>query len=537
MGAAFGSDVIQDDARQHVFWMQRLVNPSLLRDDLYADYFASQAPPGYVMIFRLLLPFTDLVTASKLLPPFLGLMAAGFTYMLTVRLYPSGPAAFLTTILGSWYVWQYDDLATGSPRAFLLPLTAMLLYALVAGWRWWLVAGVVALEAVLYPSAAALGVVLVGARLVILDGWPPRLARDRRTWLAAVGSGVVALVLLAPTLFGGSEFGPAVTAQAARTMPEFGPNGRTAFFSTDAYQFWVVSYRSGFDLRVSDRLFPNVPIFFGLLGLACLLPLAALVERRGIGQTVGPSLTPAAVLAGQVIAASLLLFLAAHLLLFKLYLPARFVAWTAPLVLSIAAGVGVAALLTWLATCLKRSRPGLHVGAAVLVLAGGLAMYPASFDGNFVTDRTPGITAYLRALPPDTVVVGAPVEADSVPAFSGLRVMTNREYALAYHTGFYGQVQERTRAAIDAYYAESPQQLAEVTAKYGVGVYLVNRAAFDPARAADAWAGSFEPYTSMVLERVQRGRRFALLDQVRRCGVLTEGDVTVVSAGCIVASR
>ena len=82
-----------------------------------------------------------------------------------------------------------------------------------------------------------------------------------------------------------------------------------------------------------------------------------------------------------------------------------------------------------------------------LLLAGGLALYPAAFDGNFVPDRSPGITAYLRTLPPDTLVVGAPVEADSVPAFSGRNVLTNREYALAYHPGYYQHVEVRTRAS------------------------------------------------------------------------------------------
>ena len=106
MGAAFDPGVIQDDARQHVFWMQRLVDPSLLRDDLFADYFASQAPAGYVAIFRAMLPFTDLVTASKLLPPVLGFLASLFTFLTVARVYPSGPAAFLVTVLGSWYVWQ-----------------------------------------------------------------------------------------------------------------------------------------------------------------------------------------------------------------------------------------------------------------------------------------------------------------------------------------------------------------------------------------------------------------------------------------------
>ena len=523
--------VVQDDARQHVFWMQRLVDPTLLRDDLYADYFASQAPPGYVLLFRALLLVADPLTASKLLPPILGLVAALFTFLLVERLYPSGPAAFLATVLGSWYVWQYDDLPTGSPRAFLLPLTVLLLYGLAAGWRWWAIVGVVAAEALVYPSAAALGVALVGARLVCLDRWPPRPSTDRAAWATAVACAVVCVALLAPTVFGSSPFGPTVDARTALEMPEFGPGGRNAFFTPDPYEYWVVSYRSGFDLRVTDALVPGLPIFYGLLALASLLPVAAAARRWRPG---GPRLGPVAAMSVQIIVASLALFLAAHALLFRLYLPARFVAWTVPLALSICAGVGIAALLQSTLGSLGRGRA---VTAVVLLLAGGLALYPARFDGNFVTDRTPEITAYLRTLPPDALVVGAPVEADSVPAFSGRRVLVNREYALAYHLGFYRQVEQRASDAIAAYYAESPRELQELASRYGLTVFLVNRAAFEPATAADAWAGSFAPYTAEVVRRVEGGRRFALEDAARRCGALTEQDVTVVPAACLATLR
>lgn len=539
MAPALDAGVIQDDARQHVFWMQRLIDPSILRNDLFADYFASQAPPGYVLLYRVLLLLVDPQTASKLLPPVLGLAAAAFTFLLAARLYPSQPAAFLASVIGSWYVWQYDDLATGSPRAFLLPLTTILLYGLVAGWRWWLLVGVVALQAALYPSAAALGVVLVWVRLVRLDRWPPRLSLDRQAWLGAIGAGIAALLLLAPAVLGGSEFGPTVTAAVAREMPEFGPNGRNAFFVPDAYEYWIVSYRSGFDLRVSDPVTGGIPIFYELLALAMLLPAAALVRRgwpAGMAGQTAP-LAPVALLVIQVITASMALFLAAHLLLFRLYLPARFVAWSVPLGLSLAAGVGLAALLTSIARRVAGNRAELLVGATSVLLACGLAVYPARYDGNFVRDRMPAVTEYLNSLPVDSLVVGVPTETDSVPAFSGRRVLTNREYALAYHLGYYAQVKERTLAVINAYYSDSPRALTDLADRYGVDVFLVNRAAFAPETVADAWAGSFAPYSSLASERVARGRQFALLELVRRCGVVTDGDVTAIPVACIAAQR
>lgn len=39
---AFSSEyVVQDDARQHVFWMQRFLEPELLPNDFIANYFQS----------------------------------------------------------------------------------------------------------------------------------------------------------------------------------------------------------------------------------------------------------------------------------------------------------------------------------------------------------------------------------------------------------------------------------------------------------------------------------------------------------------
>lgn len=526
MAPALDPSVVQDDARQHVFWMQRLVDPTLLPDDLFADYFQSQSPPGYSLLFRLLLLAVDPLLASKLVPLALGILATVFTFLLVQRVYPSPAAPFLVTAINGWYVWQYDDLATGTPRAFLLLLTALLLYALVAGWRWWVVALIVAAEAATYPSAAALGVVLVGLRLVSVDRWRPSWRRDRGTWLAAIVSGMAALVLLLPQVLGTSSYGPTVDAATARQMPEFGPRGRNAFFLDSPYETFVVSYRGGFDFRVSDTLFPGVPIFYELAGLALVLLAAALaLGRRGDD----PPLGPAFALAAQVVGASLLLFLAAHLLLFKLYLPARFVAWTVPLALSLLAGVGVSALLARL--------PSRVATVATALLAVGLALYPARFDGNFVRDQTPEVSAYLREQPADTLILAVPVEADSIPAFTGRRVLTNREYALAYQLGFYGQVQQRTRDAIDAYYADTPAAIVEIARRYGVSIILVNRAAFDPATAVDAWAGNFEPYTGLVQERLAGGRGFALLDATRRCGVLTERAVTVITVGCLATLR
>ena len=68
-----GPYVVQDDARQHVFWMQRWLHPDRFPNDLMADYFQSVAPWGYQGLYRLgSILGLDPMVFNKLLPIGLG---------------------------------------------------------------------------------------------------------------------------------------------------------------------------------------------------------------------------------------------------------------------------------------------------------------------------------------------------------------------------------------------------------------------------------------------------------------------------------
>jgi hypothetical protein len=115
-------EIVQDDARLHVFWTARLRDPELFPNDLIADYFQAVAPPGYTALYWLLSQFLDPLEASKLLlPPLLGLLTALFAFLLARRLHPSPVGAFLAASLLSWWLWQTPDLVSATPRAFWPP--------------------------------------------------------------------------------------------------------------------------------------------------------------------------------------------------------------------------------------------------------------------------------------------------------------------------------------------------------------------------------------------------------------------------------
>ncbi len=525
MGPALGPDVIQDDARQHVFWMYRFHDPELFPHDLIADYFQSVAPPAYTAVYWTLSWVADPIVATKLLPPVLGCVTALFVFLLVRGVHASPAPAFLATVLLSWYVWQYDDLSSASPRAFLLPGLAALLWALATG-RLVLCVVLNGLAALLYPVGGALGVGVVAARLVRFGPSWPALDRDRAAWLAFLASATIVAALLLPSQVAGSSFGPTVSARQAQGMPEFGESGRNAFFIEGGYRYWLDSYRSGLDLRVVDAQFPRIPLLFEYAALAALLPLLALARPRWRD----PSwLAAPRTVTLQLLLASLSLFFLAHLLLFRLYLPARYVQWSSPLLLSIWAGLGLGIALERASSRFASGRVWpLAVGVAV-----ALALYPAHYDGNFVRDEHPAITAFLRAQPREILVAAAAVEADSVPAFTGRRVLVAREYALAYQLGYYAEIRRRIQDLIDAYYADSPRRLVDFVARYGVDVVLVNRAAFDPTTFTDAWTAEFEPFTSTISSRLRRSGRFALLELAHQCAAVDDGRVAAVTADCL----
>ena len=534
--------VVQDDAREHVYWMARFRNPELFRADLIADYFQALDPPGYSALYWLLSRVADPLQVSKLLPPALGLLTALFTFLLARRLHPAPTGAFLASVLLSWFLWQVDDLASATPRAFLALFIAAQLWAL-ASRRLALGVGLVGLSGLFYPAAAAVGMGLLGVRVVRWRGWRPGLSRERSVWLALAAAAILVVAAQLPTQLAGARFGKVVSAGEAMTMPEFGPDGRNAYFGRSWYGYWLDSGRSGLDLRVADHQPATISIQLGCLLLAALLPMLARSRRWSAAARLGGQV----MILPQLLLASFALFFVAHQVLFHLHYPNRFVRASLPLVVAVAAGLSLGILIEAISARVAArlgprlrsgagSRTALAVGLA-LVIGTALIVAPAESQGNFRHDRYPLMSEYLRSLPEDTLVAGAPGDLDSVPTFAQRRVLASHESALAFHQGYYGEIRRRINDLIEAYYAESPDEVAQFARRYGVGVFLVNRTAFGQRTFPFAWTGlsngRWEPYTSAVSRKLQSSDHFALQSVIRPCAAVEDRELVAIPTECL----
>ena len=81
--------VVQDDARQHVFWMLRFLDPNLFPNDLIANYFQSVAPAGYSSLYHLLASIgINPLLFNKILPSIMALITTGYCFGICLQILP-----------------------------------------------------------------------------------------------------------------------------------------------------------------------------------------------------------------------------------------------------------------------------------------------------------------------------------------------------------------------------------------------------------------------------------------------------------------
>ena len=524
--------VVQDDVRQHAFWVPRLHDPALFRDDPIADYYAAQAPPGFAAVYYVLTLAMDAPTASKLLPLDLTVLLAVGGFALGRALFGRSDAAALGSILLCWSAWQYDDLASASARSFAMPLLTLFFAALTADRR---VAALVvlALQALVYPLGCApmltvAAIWLLGRELppLLRGGERPPHAALSRSESSPVSPGVrgvrmrgAILWLLAMTTTAGglailgqvpaARYGPVVSAAQAREMPEFRPGGRSTFFGTDPYQFWLESTRSGLALAPKDDLLGGLPAL--TLPFALAVALAAWIGLGQLGWLARPAVPPRATLLLVVLGASLALFLAAHGLLFRLYLPARHVQFTLPIVWALAGGLAWTLAADRVAARWWPRSPRRAGGAVALLGVGLLVAHTPPVGDFYVTGRHPRLYAYLRSLPPETKVAALPGGSSILPLFTQRPVLVSWEHAIPYHPAYYEPLQGRTRALLQAYFAEGPAPILDLAEREGVGVVVADLP---------------------QLERRRRGQPLALEVLAQRCGALRERELVAIPIAC-----
>lgn len=520
-------NIVQDDARQHIVFLQRWIEPQAFPQDLIADYFVSLAPAGYKALYwagaQLGIAPLDL---AKVLPLCLGLITSGYLFGICLQLLPMPLCGFLATLILNQQVWLNDDLVSATPRAFLYPIFTAFLYYLL---RRSLIPVLITilLQGLFFPQLVLVQVLILTLRYFEdrTNGARAAAKTDFTFWAAGA---LMAGLVLWPYASSVSAFGPVITGAAMRTMPEYGLQGRNEYFGVNPLAFWLLG-NSGL----------RIPVFPSLILTGLGLPWL-----RRTRLSLWGSVTPQVQILTQVGMASLIMYGLAHLLLLKLHFPSRYTYHTFRILLAIAAGIVLTALLEagwrWLQTARGSLREKALITLTTVVAITALTV-PAipplfvKFQG-WVVGEAPELYRYLAQQPETTLIASLSPEANNLPAFAKRSVLVGREFALPHHPQYYAQIIQRTASLIQAQYSPTLSPLIALLDQYPINFLLLDRDAFTPNYLQmQDWLihSTLQKLTSEAVQRLQQGKQPAILQLIEPCKAASTGKLVLLDAACI----
>ena len=564
--------VVQDDARQHVFWMMRFANPDFFPADPIADYFQAVAPRGYTMLYRLafglgMAPFDF----NRILPVLIGLATTATVYGLTIELLPIPLTGFLATAILNLTLWMKDDVASGTPRAFVYLMLSLFLYGVVRRCWWWATIAI-GLTASFYPqyvivegTIAFIGAVVtafpkLSRRFGMTEISPNRdtdpqhcqaTDRDQRQalnfWLSLWAVAIATLLIYALT---SGDYGPTISLEQARQEAEFWPRGRSRFFEDDPVRFWLTGERSGF--------FPDRSPLFLWLGI--LLPLTLKFPRQF---PLIAAIDPRISLLRWWFVSLVSLFGLAHLLLFRLHLPSRYAHHNLKLLMAIASAIAITLWVNGLWQWARRGwgmrqarRSGVRtlglisgisaglLGMALIISVAASPLWLAdTFHPAYQTGRAPNVYAFFRSTPIDTKIAGIDGEINNLPSFAQRSIIFGFEYAIPYQLGYYQPLKQRGIETISTFFSTDRQQIAEFVQRYDLSFWLVQRSSFqaetirNDKRLGEIVKSDFQddPLVKAIATAIadlEAGRVPVLSTDLDRCSVFSDADFVILDAAC-----
>ncbi|ERT07479.1 putative membrane protein [Lyngbya aestuarii BL J] len=477
-----GEYVVQDDARKHIFWMRRFLDPELFPNDLIANFFASVEPFGLTTVYRFFISFNlDPMVINKCLPLVLGVIMTGYCFGICLQLFPIPMAAFITSLLLNQSIWMKDIFVAAIASSFSYPLfLGFLYYFLKKSVIPCLI--VLILEGLFYPPT-----VLVSAGILLINLFQIKdkkicFISDQKQIKFYVTGLVIASLMLVYYLISSSEYGPIINVAEAKTLPEFQENGRGNFFSDDGIEYWLLGIRSG---MIPRELFSPITLCLGLF-----LPILARFPRQF---TLVKQIKNSAFFI-QLLFVSLSLFFLAHLFLFYLFLPNRYTSHSFYLLIAVSTGITLTviidALLRWV------EQPSIYQPKNIKIFQNLLALgvttiiaivvifYPSFLETftspSYKEPREATLYDFLSQQPKDTLIASLSPEADNIPSFAQRSVLIAWEYSIPYQVGYHRQIRQRAMDLIEAQYSQDLQVLRNFIQTYNVDLILLDGNAFIP---------------------------------------------------------
>ncbi|MFG6106727.1 hypothetical protein U2F10_31095 [Leptothoe sp. EHU-05/26/07-4] len=532
--------VIQDDARHYLFWMERWRDADAFPNDLIADYLQSITPVGYKLFYRIASSLhLQPEWFAKVIPMFLGMVAAGYYYGLTLAIFPVPATGVMASVMLSQHIWCTDDVVSASPRAFIYPLLIPLLFYFVRR-RWLVSLAFLGLLTLFYPPVAVVATTLYAAHAV---DWATLPAKWSQPWVMvhrgrlriAIAAFILAALCILPTYaLANHAFGPVVTMAEAHTIPEFQPTGRHSFFREGISRYWLVLF-GGHGAILKRTIFTPVTLVAALF----LIPMRWSKRFSPSGLS---AISPAIHVFTKLTLVSLVWFIAAYAQAFKLHMPGRYTSHSIMLAIPILAAIAWTVILA--AICKRRRQLKLVAPIAILLVVVPLFFYYPLLLKKFpktlyMAGQEAPIYEYLQTQPHDTLIASIDYEADNIPAFARRSTLIAPEYATPFHLGYYRQIRQRAADLLKAHYTSDKTELTTFSNRYGIDFWLVNKGAFsaDYLDHHQYWANNYQPLTAKVVQQVSNSNTSVLRTRIESCTVVETERFWLVNNACVLEQQ
>jgi hypothetical protein len=519
----FDPMAINDDVRNQVYWMLRVVDSSLFPNDLAAQYFTQPAlvSPFLNSLYTLGTQWLDPLQISQFLPFVLVALATLFLFKFAEQCLNSRYAFWITLIFNT-YIWQVANLSGGLPRAFFYPLLFLFLWLLSAR-RWGWLAVCFLLQALIYPP-----VWFICLGLLVVELFVSR----KRFWAdgkqkAFVSLAIVGSLLILYQRYGGEmnpyHFGTLLTGEAAESMPELYDGGRVEVFrlKPNAAKPGTLA-EAAYD--VLTRLPSLKDIYPILIVIAGVLPWKRLL-RKSMGELTYPAVL------WRLVAVSFALYALAVAFLFIFYVPYRYIQYTLPFALVFFIGSALYLLEQRLYSLQPAKQVQVAVSVLLVIASVGSACWTWKPDLIKVYSDQRALYGYLGTVEKNAVISAPYTIASNIPAFSRRSVLVDREVTIPFHVQYYQEMRTRLQDSMNAYYATEPGPVLHFLRTHHPDYVVLNQRDFKPKKIRQMPKLSYNAFSEaealQAIEGEKQGR-LLLLNLSATCQSFQSGPYIVI---------
>ncbi|MGO9567361.1 MAG: hypothetical protein ACLP5H_07475 [Desulfomonilaceae bacterium] len=529
--------VTNDDVRQQIFWMQQWQDPDLYQNDLLTEYARNYVPWGVQAVYKAASPFINPVQFTKILTGFLFVITAGFLFGIGLRFHDDLTPIFIACtfcFMGHFM----SKISGGLSQSFAYPLLTAYLFFL--GRNNLIGAGILVFLASLFnpyifllclvtywifmaynlgkiivPWLRSRGYFIASSQLATAPaqgdmknakevGFLSSLMRELRAssippltiaFSALLVMAGCVLILLKYAFYSPPEFGPLV---------RWGDMvGKLEYSATGRYELMPIP--SLFYELIRPWIF-NLPFLtWGPLPAWTLAILGITVIVLALFRGKWEIDLSGFRIFGYLFAASLLCYVTSWVLIFKLFVPRRYVEFSLNIFYCVAIGACIRAALGSLVS----------MGIAfplVSTLFAGLAAISLYRTGIYDYSRDAALYRFAQSTPKTSLMAGPPDLMDNVLTFGRRKAFVTYKLSHTWYTRYWEIIKKRTFDFFRAYYSDDPEEVREFCRKNGIDYLIVRDEDFSPKHVKKDRI-HFEPFDGYIRELVNSRSHFAVLDR------------------------